>query len=147
MPSLSAAAQSPDPGSVHDAQAEQVLGNWLTAEHDGIIQISQAPDGLYEGRIVGGDSPKDLDVHNPDPARRNQLLLGQVIMRGLHYDGAGRWSGGTVYDPDTGHTYHCRLQLLGADRLRVRGFLGLSLIGRSQVWTRYTGRSMVLPAP
>lgn len=129
-----------------DARAEAALGNWLTAEHDGVIQISRADDGLYEGRIVGGNEPQALDVRNPDPSRRQQRLLGLLIMRGMHYNGAGRSSGGTIYDPDNGHTYHCRMQLLSSDRLRMRGFLGVALIGRSQVWTRYTGHSTLLPA-
>jgi len=112
-----------------DAPTEQVIGNWLTAKHDGIIQISQQPDGLYQGRIVGGD----------------ETLFGLIIMRDMKYQGAGHWAGGSIYDPDSGHTYHCRLELLEPDRLRVRGFLGVSLLGRSQLWTRYRGSSMVLP--
>ena len=128
-----------------DAPTEQVIGNWLTAKHDGIIQISQQPDGLYQGRIVGGDEPNRLDDKNPDPAKRGATLFGLIIMRDMKYQGAGHWAGGSIYDPDSGHTYHCRLELLEPDRLRVRGFLGVSLLGRSQLWTRYRGSSMVLP--
>jgi uncharacterized protein (DUF2147 family) len=130
-----------------DAQAQLIAGNWLTGKRDGIIRISRSPDGHYQGRIVGGDAPGRLDANNPDPARRKQTLLGQTILRDMRYDGQGRWSGGTIYDPDSGHTYRCRLQLLGQDQLRVRGFLGVSLIGRSQTWTRYLGTSMQLPVP
>jgi uncharacterized protein (DUF2147 family) len=128
-----------------DAQAMQILGNWLTEKHDGIIQISRTSEGLYQGQIVGGDDPQRTDVHNPDPTLRARALLGQVILQDMQYDGAGRWSGGTIYDPDSGHTYRCRLELRGADRLHVRGFLGVSLLGRSQTWMRYRGSSMQLP--
>ena len=86
------------------------------------------------------------DQHNPDPARRSQLLLGQTIFQGMKYDGDGKWSGGTIYDPDSGRTYKCRLVRLDHDRLQVRGFIGIALLGRSQVWTRYLGSSMTLPA-
>jgi uncharacterized protein (DUF2147 family) len=63
----------------------------------------------------------------------------------MKYDGSGHWSGGTIYDPDSGRTYSCRFELLEQDRLKVRGFLGLSLLGRTQVWTRFNGSSLVLP--
>lgn len=135
-----AAAGAPD-----DAQVTQILGNWLTQKRDGIIQITRNTDGLYEGKIVGGDDPQRTDTHNPDPALRARLLLGQLILQDMQYDGAGHWSGGTIYDPDSGHTYRCRLQLRAPDRLHVRGFLGVSLLGRSQTWTRYRGTSMQLP--
>jgi uncharacterized protein (DUF2147 family) len=130
-----------------DAAAQAILGNWLTQKRDGIVRISRSADGHYQGRIVGGDAPERLDSHNPDPARRSQRLLGLTILRDMHYDGHGRWSGGTIYDPDSGHTYKCRLELRDPDRLRVRGFLGVALLGRSQTWTRYLGRSLQLPVP
>jgi uncharacterized protein (DUF2147 family) len=129
-----------------DVPPAQILGNWLTEPRDGIIEISLASDGSYQGRIVGGNDPQRLDQHNPDPARRGQTLLGQIILKGMRYDGEGKWSGGTIYDPDSGRTYQCRLQRLDAERLQVRGFLGISLLGRSQLWTRYLGNSMTLPA-
>jgi uncharacterized protein (DUF2147 family) len=128
-----------------DDRAAQVLGNWLTEPRDGIFEISLAADGSYQGRIVGGNDPQRLDPHNPDPARRSQLLRGQVILQGLKYDGDGKWSGGTIYDPDSGRTYKCRLQQLDHDRLQLRGFIGFALLGRSQLWTRYLGSSMTLP--
>jgi uncharacterized protein (DUF2147 family) len=130
---------------VTDDPAAQILGNWLTEPRDGIIEISRASDGSYRGTIVGGNDPQRLDAHNPDQARRSQTLLGQSILRGMKYDGDGKWSGGTIYDPDSGRTYQCRLQRLDQDRLQVRGFIGFALLGRSQVWTRYLGSSMTLP--
>jgi uncharacterized protein (DUF2147 family) len=130
-----------------DDQAAQILGNWLTEPRDGIIEISLTSDGSYQGKIVGGNDPQRLDQHNPDPARRSQTLLGQTILRGMKYDGEGKWSGGSIYDPDSGRTYKCHLQRLDKERLQVRGFIGFSLLGRSQVWTRYLGSSMTLPAP
>jgi uncharacterized protein (DUF2147 family) len=130
-----------------DDPAMLILGNWLTEPRDGIIQISIAPDGSYQGKIVGGNSPQRRDQNNPDPARRSQLLLGQRIFQGMKYDGEGRWSGGTIYDPDSGRSYKCRLQRLDPDRLQVRGFIGFALLGRSQLWTRYRASEMTLPAP
>jgi uncharacterized protein (DUF2147 family) len=138
---------TPVANAADDAQGAKLLGNWLTQKHDGIIQLTRTGEGLYQGRIVGGDDPQRTDLHNPDPALRGRTLLGQLILQDMQYDGAGHWSGGTIYDPDSGHTYRCRLELRGADQLRVRGFLGVSLLGRSQIWTRYRGSSMQLPPP
>lgn len=127
-----------------DAQS-RVLGNWLTQPKDGIIQITQAEDGTLQGRIVGGNEPGKLDSENPDPAKRSQVLRGQVIMSGMKYHGSGKWSGGNIYDPKSGRTYGCNVELLANDTLKVRGFLGFALLGKTQEWTRYTGASMDLP--
>ncbi len=139
-------SEAPASEAAADAKAQMVLGNWLTQDRDGIIQISLARDGSYQGRIVGGNGPGRLDTTNPDPALRTEPLRGHVIMQGMRYEGDGHWSTGTIRDPNNGHIYKCRMQLLAPDRLQIRGFLGVSLLGRSQVWTRYTGTSMDLPA-
>jgi len=124
---------------VWGASADSSLtGRWLTEPRDGIIEIRQLADGSYQGQIVGGSTPQRVDARNPDPARRQQLLLGQVILTGMRPDGDDAWSGGTIYEPDSGRTWRCHLELIDRDHLKVRGFLGISLLGRSQVWTRYT---------
>ncbi|HEY6452007.1 MAG TPA: DUF2147 domain-containing protein [Steroidobacteraceae bacterium] len=122
-----------------------ILGRWLTEPRDGIIEVTRAADGNYEGRIIGGNAPGRLDLRNPDPGRRQQLLLGQTILRGLRDEDPGSWAGGTIYDPDSGRTYKCRIELLDHDHLKVRGFVGFALLGRSQVWSRYLGASLRLP--
>jgi uncharacterized protein (DUF2147 family) len=134
------------PAGASDDRAAQILGNWLTEPRDGIIEISVTSDGSYQGKIVGGNDPQRLDQHNPDQARRSQTVLGQIILQRMKYDGEGKWSGGSIYDPDSGRTYRCRLERLDNQRLQVRGFIGFALLGRSQVWTRYLGSSMTLPA-
>jgi len=122
-----------------------ILGNWLTADGGGIIHISLAADGSYEGRIAGGNQPGRLDTRNPDESLRGRSLLGAVLLRDLHYDGQGKWSGGRIYDPNNGHTYHCNAELVAPNELKLRGYLGFSLIGRNEMWTRYTGTRLDLP--
>jgi uncharacterized protein (DUF2147 family) len=129
----------------NDEQQSRILGNWLTEPKDGIIHISIAAGATYEGRIVGGSHPGRVDEKNPDPSQRNMPLLGQVILRNLRYDGDGKWSGGTIYEPDSGRTYKCLVELITPNSLKVRGFIGVSLLGKSQIWTRYMGTSMELP--
>ncbi|HEX9139056.1 MAG TPA: DUF2147 domain-containing protein, partial [Steroidobacteraceae bacterium] len=106
-------------GLAADDMASRVLGNWLTEPKTGIIQITQRPDGKYDGRIVGGTTPTKVDQKNPDPARRALLLKGQLILHDMGYDGQGAWSGGTIYDPDSGHTYKALLQLNADGTLKV----------------------------
>jgi uncharacterized protein (DUF2147 family) len=127
--------------------ADAIVGNWITEPRDGIIQISLIVGGVYQGRVIGGSNPHRLDQMNPDPSRRRLGLLGVVIMRGMRYAGEATWSGGTIYDPANGRTYKCRLHLQDAEHLQVRGFLGVTLLGRSQLWTRYLGSSMLPPPP
>jgi uncharacterized protein (DUF2147 family) len=129
-----------------DEKQARILGNWLSEAKDGIIQISSVPGGTYEGRIVGGSHPGRVDEKNPDPAERGKPLRGQVILRNLQYDGDGKWSGGAIYEPDTGRTYKCLVELIAPDSLKVHGYIGISIIGKSQIWTRYAGTSMELPA-
>jgi uncharacterized protein (DUF2147 family) len=141
-----AALTSWDAVAVDPAQAA-VLGNWLTQPKDGIIEITLQPNGSVQGRIVGGAYPGRKDTKNPDPALRDRVLRGQVIMKGLKPSGVNHWSGGTIYDPDKGSTYKCYLDLQPGGTLKLRGYIGFSLLGRTQTWTRYTGTSMDLPPP
>jgi uncharacterized protein (DUF2147 family) len=147
--SLALLLQLPLPArAATDAMAATAAGNWMTESDGGsvgIIQVSVDAQGRMEGRIVGGNHPGLRDERNPDPARRAQELRGQVIMRGLAYDGDGRWSGGTIYRASNGSTYKCKVELDGEGVLRVRGYIGFALLGVTQKWTRYTGASMDLP--
>jgi uncharacterized protein (DUF2147 family) len=131
-------------GAAQEPPGPAILGRWLTEPRDGIIEITRAADNSYQGRIIGGNAPQRLDAHNPDASRRQQLLLGQTILTGMHEEGEGAWAGGTIYDPDSGRTYKCRIELLDHDRLKVRGFIGVALLGRTQTWTRYLGTTLDL---
>ncbi len=144
-----AVAAAPVPAQAPSATAapaaDPLLGRWLTEPRDGIIEITRGADGRYQGQIIGGNAPQRVDEHNPDPSRRQMLLRGQVILKDMRADGAGGLVGGTIYDPDSGRTYRCRIEPLEGNRLKVRGFIGISLLGRSQIWTRFTGASLDLP--
>lgn len=128
---------------------EAVEGLWYAPANpqdgDGIVEIRRQGEGLV-GRLVwlekptypagssGAGLPK-ADRKNPDPALRGRPVLGLVILRGFRWDGA-RWVGGAVYDPVSGKTYKAQLTMEGPDRLRLRGYLGIPLLGRTEVWTR-----------
>jgi uncharacterized protein (DUF2147 family) len=121
-----------------DENENLILGDWLTQEKDGVIQIYRTEAGHYEGRVIGGSGDANRqDVNNPDPNLRSRPLVGQVVLRGFKYDGEGKWSGGTIYDPNNGKTYKCYVEVIDSGRrLKLRGYIGFSLLGRTQYWER-----------
>ena len=121
------------------ADVPDVSGTWLSGDGDGLIAI-RVEGTRISAKILGSrgnqeDRPK-TDVHNPDPALRLRPLIGLELFEGFRYEGDGEWSGGTIYDPNNGKTYSCQLKLIGPDTLKVRGYIGISLIGRSETWKR-----------
>jgi uncharacterized protein (DUF2147 family) len=120
-------------------------GFWLTADKSGIIEIYRcADDGNLCGRLASfsinpdDPNPQALDLKNPDPAARNRSLCGLIFMQDFKPAGANRWEEGSIYDPESGKTYHATVTLQADGALRLRGYIGISLIGRSEVWTRFT---------
>ena len=121
------------------ADVSDVNGTWINGDGDGLIAV-RVEGARISATILGSsgdpvDRPK-TDVNNPDPMLRSRPLIGLELFKGFRYDGDGEWSGGTIYDPNNGKTYRCKLKLVGPDALKVRGFIGISLIGRSETWTR-----------
>ena len=121
------------------AAPADIAGTWLSGDGDGLIEISVDGGGIA-GRILGSPN-KDperatTDVKNPDPALRDRPLVGLDIFADFRYDGDDKWSGGFIYDPNSGKTYRGKLRLVDRNTLEVRGFIGISLIGRTETWQR-----------
>ena len=76
------------------------------------------------------------DSKNPDPSLRKRPLLGSEILNNFDYLGNGTWGNGTIYDPKTGKTYSCKITRLNNDQLSIRGYVGISLLGRTEIWKR-----------
>ncbi len=69
--------------------------------------------------------------------RKNAPILGMTILYGLHKDDEGNWSGGEILDPNNGDTYHSKVSISPDGKtLTMRGYIGVSLFGRSQTWLR-----------
>jgi uncharacterized protein (DUF2147 family) len=119
--------------------AQSLTGVWIDKDRN-TFELADA--GTVSGKIRSLIPPTTeasyplLDIHNPDPAKRQVPLVGLVFMRGFKPDGDQMWDGGTIYDPRSGRTYSCTLQLEGADQLKVHGYFGVSLLGRTELWTR-----------
>ena len=117
-----------------------IEGRWLSGDGDGWIEITLVGDNLV-GRIAGspndqpGDAPRYDDL-NPDPALRGRPLKGLTIMSGFRYDADGRWVDGRIYDPNSGNTYKGTIRQVDANTLKLRGYVGISLFGRTETWTR-----------
>ncbi len=131
---------------------DAILGLWLTEPSSGgraHVEVTRQGD-TYHGRIVWVEIPlyppddeqgmaglPRVDRNNPDPARHRDPIIGLEIVEGFRFVGDGQWKDGTIYDPDNGKTYRCKARLEG-ETLRVRGFIGISLLGRNTEWVRVT---------
>jgi uncharacterized protein (DUF2147 family) len=116
-------------------------GVWLTEDGGGAVEIFDCGE-LLCGQIVWQKSPlrpdgsPDIDDHNPDPALRGRPICGLQIIGGLRQTDPASWSDGWVYDPDSGKTYHVKLAMESADTLRLRGYIGVPMLGENQLWRR-----------
>jgi uncharacterized protein (DUF2147 family) len=101
------------------------------------VQIVERDHLLYGTIAAIADPAKAKAVcRDCTDERRNQPVLGMEFLRGLHEDG-DVWNDGTVLDPQNGRVYRCKMHLeAGGQKLVVRGFVGMSLFGRSQTWVR-----------
>lgn len=117
----------------------QIEGKWKTIDDEtgkpkSIVEIFKKSDGKYYGKIVQLlAKPENETCVKCTDDRKNKPLIGLEIIRGLKKDG-NEFSEGHITDPKNGKTYKCTVKTDGADKLDVRGYIGFSLIGRSQTW-------------
>lgn len=130
-----------NPLSVLSQESDAVLGVWLTQDKDSKVEIYKK-NNKYHGKIVWLKEPNKngkpkVDDKNPDEKKRDRPIMGLVIMTNFVYDEDFVWEDGEIYDPKNGKTYSCKMTLSkDKNTLDVRGFIGISLIGRTAVWTR-----------
>ena len=123
------------------ATSAPVTGTWLDESQRAGITIAPCGEKLC-GTITWLKAPLDangkpkLDVHNSDETKTNRPLCGLPMLGGFAPDGNNAWSGGFIYDPEKGKSYTSTMHLQPDGTLRVRGFIGIELFGRSQTWTR-----------
>ena len=120
--------------------AEAPFGHWLT-EKKGVIVNLYDCDGAVCGRTVWlkkmtfKDGRPRLDAKNPDPSLRDRHWCGIEVITGVKPVSATEWEGGEVYDPKTGQTFDFDMEQRG-DTMKVRGYLGVKMLGKSETWTR-----------
>jgi len=125
------------------AEAPSLAGLWRTIDDKtrkarGVVRLYEQQGALF-GKIERSYDPKEAnDVCDKcTDDRRNKPVVGMVFLRNMKRHGATEYTGGDILDPDSGWLYRCKISVEeGGKKLVVRGFLGLSLIGRSQIWLR-----------
>jgi uncharacterized protein (DUF2147 family) len=117
------------------------VGVWLHSNGRIQMEIYGCGEDLC-GRLVWFKCPNNedgtprTDVNNPDPALRARPLLGLQVLHGLRRTDEGFWDDGTVYNPDDGETYATQMSIEPDGTLRTRGYILISLIGKTVIWTR-----------
>ncbi|MFC7356911.1 DUF2147 domain-containing protein [Jejudonia soesokkakensis] len=123
-------------------QSQDVFGSWktvddVTGEAKSIIEIYEK-DGKAYGKIIeilDPDAPKDAKCIACTGKDKDKPIVGLTFLRGLEKDG-DEYNGGTILDPENGKEYKSYIQLASKDKLKVRGYIGFSLLGRTQYWYR-----------
>ena len=113
---------------------DAVLGEWLAESKDGKVLIYKQGE-KYFGKISWGKDGDKKDVNNPDEKLRTQAIVGLVILKGFEFTGK-TWEDGTIYDPKSGKTYSSTIKMKKPNELEIRGYVGISLLGRTTVWTK-----------
>jgi uncharacterized protein (DUF2147 family) len=120
---------------------QEVLGKWKTiddntGEAKSIIEIYKENDKIYgkvaEILVKRQENPTCRNCEGED---KDKPILGLVIIKGLEKDG-DEYNSGKILDPESGKLYKCYIQLEEEDKLKVRGYIGFSLLGRTQYWER-----------
>jgi uncharacterized protein (DUF2147 family) len=119
-----------------------VLGRWLTEGGKSHVQIYQCGAHLC-GRIVWLREPNfpsgeaKTDRKNPEQAKRNQPIIGLTMLWNMaKASDPGEWDSGRIYNPEDGETYKASMRLRADGKLQVRGYVGISLLGKTQIWER-----------
>lgn len=130
------------PLAAADAPGDALLGKWWFPEKNGKMEVTKDKDtGKYVGVVVAYDDVEALDKNNPDESLRTRKFIGITMLEGFTYEADDeQWAGGTIYDGDSGKTYKCKMWFKDGDPniLNVRGFIGVSILGRTELFTRVT---------
>ena len=124
------------------SEGDAIIGVWESGNGKARINIVKSGNFFY-GRIVWLKEPNDpltgkpkLDKNNPDENKRTTPLLGYRLLSGFEFKGDNHWEEGTIYDPESGSTYNCKINLEDKNTMNIRGFIGISAFGRTDVWKR-----------
>jgi len=125
------------------AEGADPRGLWWVEGGAARVLIEDCPTGVC-GRVVwlrspfGTDGCALRDVENPDEDLSRRPVMGMTILEGLRRDPdrPGVWHDGRIYDPGSGRAYHVVVSIVHEDQLRVRGYVGFELLGRTTTWFR-----------
>jgi uncharacterized protein (DUF2147 family) len=121
---------------------DAIVGVWKTGEGNAMVRIYKNGD-KYQGKVVWLKEPNDpetgkpkQDKNHPDEATKTRPVLGMINIWGFSFKENNLWDDGNIYDPKNGSTYSCTIKMINPNSLEVRGYIGVSIIGRTDNWTR-----------
>jgi len=121
---------------------DSLVGVWKTGEGTAMVRIYKNGE-KYQGKIVWLKEPNDpetgkpkQDKNHPDEVNRTRPILGMINIWGFSFKEKDLWEDGNIYDPKNGSTYSCTIKMINPNTLEVRGYIGVSIIGRTDTWTR-----------
>lgn len=127
-------------------ESSAIVGVWKTGDGNAMVRIYKNGE-KFQGKIVWLKEPNDpetgkpkVDKNQSDEALRNRPILGLVNIWGFNYKDKNIWEDGNIYDPKNGNTYSCTIKMLNPNTLEVRGYIGVSLIGRTDTWTKQVAK-------
>jgi uncharacterized protein (DUF2147 family) len=117
--------------------ASSIVGTWWSPKKDSKIEIFER-DNLVFGKIIwlSPDVPNTIDARNPIVSLQTRPILGIELLTNFKSNGDNNWSKGQIYDPESGKTYSCKMELVREGELKVRGYIGISLFGRTETFLR-----------
>lgn len=122
----------------------RITGVWFNGEKTSKIEIYETKNGSFAGKLIWLKEPNNeagkpkVDHKNPDAKLQSRPLMDLVILTGLVIDGNTKYKNGKIYDPKSGKTYSAKAELTNNNTLALRGYIGVSLVGRTDTWTRTT---------
>lgn len=119
------------------SKPDDIVGNWMTADKTTIVQIIKSGNN-YNGKLIWSKQKNRKDHLNPDEGKKGKYLLNSLILTKFEHDGDQSYTNGEIYDPNSGKTYDSNLTLVSHNRLKVQGYVGITMFGRSSEWTRVT---------
>jgi uncharacterized protein (DUF2147 family) len=124
------------------ANPDAIVGFWRTGDGGAVVQIYKTGD-KYFGKIVWLKEPNDpetgkpkVDKKNADEKLKSRPIMGLENLRDFKFVKEGLWEEGKIYDPKGGEDYSCTIKVIDANTIEVRGFVGISLFGRTDTWKR-----------
>lgn len=124
-----------------NSAGDALTGLWLPSSGKARVNIFKK-EGKYFGKIVWLREPNNeqgkpkMDKNNADESKRSLPLLGYLLLKDFDFKGDNTWEDGTIYDPENGSTYSCTIKMIDSNTLDVRGYIGLSVFGRTDTWKR-----------
>lgn len=121
--------------SIFAQSGDAIIGTYMTDKNEGMVEITKKGT-KYNGTLIWTKTPGKLDLNNPDKKQQTDKLAGKEILKDFDFDGKDLWHKGTIYDPKNGKTYSCKITRDEKGSLNVRGFIGVSMLGRTAFWVK-----------